>query len=84
MLWAVCACIQGMSNNERSERLIRAFQAFDADKSGKVRTEAMAVLLASIGTPLTATEVKEFVADADEEGWIDYRRFVTTVMFGTN
>lgn len=71
------------SQMERAERVIRAFSAFDGEKTGKVRTEAMQHLLQSIGTPLTPNEAKEFVTDADEGGWIDYRRFVLTVMFAS-
>lgn len=66
---------------DRPERLIRAFQAFDGDHSGRVSTQAMSIILTSIGKPLTQEEMKELAADADEGGYIDYRRFVNTVVF---
>ena len=66
---------------DRPDRLIRAFQAFDGDNSGRVNTEAMSIILTSIGKPLSKQEMSELVADADEDGTIDYRRFVNTVVF---
>ncbi len=71
-----------VSVSERQEKLIRAFQAFDTEKTGRVKSDAMGVLLGSIGqSKLTPSEVKEFISDADDGGYIDYRRFVLTVMF---
>jgi Ca2+-binding EF-hand superfamily protein len=67
---------------DRPERLIRAFQAFDGERNGRVSTQAMVVVLSTLGNKLTPDEIKEFVADADENGQIDYRRFVNTVVFG--
>ncbi len=67
---------------DRPERLIRAFQQFDGEKSGRVNTQAMRTILTSLGNVLSKEEIEEFVADADEGGWIDYRRFVNTVIFG--
>ena len=68
---------------DRPDRLIRAFQAFDGDRNGRVSTEAMCTILGTLGSnPLTAEEIKEFVADGDEEGTIDYRKFVNKVIFG--
>ena len=69
---------------DRPERLIRAFQAFDGDHSGRVNTEAMAIILTTIGKPLTAQEMSELVSDADENGFIDYRRFVNSVVFASD
>lgn len=68
---------------DRPENLIRAFQSFDADKSGKVSTEAMRTILTTMGNVLTPEEVSEFVADADQDGWIDYRAFVHGVIFSS-
>ena len=67
---------------DRPERLIRAFQAFDGDNSGRVSTEAMAVILTTIGKPLSKQEMAELVSDADENGFIEYRRFVNQIVFG--
>ena len=67
---------------DRPEKLIEAFEAFDNDKSGRVSTDAMVVVLTSLGDPFTAEELREFVADADEDGTIDYRKFVNNVIFG--
>lgn len=67
---------------DRAELLIRAFQSFDADKSGKVRSDAMIALLTTMGNPLTHEEISEFIADADQDGWINYRDFVHNVIFG--
>jgi Ca2+-binding EF-hand superfamily protein len=68
---------------DRPERLIKAFESFDADGSGKVSTDAMKAILTTMGNVFNKEELNEFVADADENGWIDYRRFVTTVIFGS-
>lgn len=68
---------------DRPERLIRAFGNFDGDKSGRVNTEAMVTILTTLGSPLSEEEVKEFIADADEDGWIDYKKFVNTIVFGS-
>jgi Ca2+-binding EF-hand superfamily protein len=68
---------------DRPERLIQAFEAFDADNSGRVPTQAMVAVLTSLGNPLTADEIKEFVTDGDDNGFIDYRKFVNSVVFGS-
>ena len=67
---------------DRPERLIKAFQTFDGNDSGRVNTEAMRVLLTTLGNPLNKEEISEFLADADEDGTVDYRKFVNTVIFG--
>ena len=67
---------------DRPERLINAFKTFDANDTGRVSTEAMKVLLTTLGNPLSQEEISEFLADADEDGTVDYRRFVNTVVFG--
>lgn len=68
---------------DRPDRLIRAFSAFDGDRNGRVSTEAMVTILTTLGPhPFTAEEIKEFIADGDEDGTIDYRKFVNKVIFG--
>lgn len=67
---------------DRPERLIRAFQTFDADDTGRISTDAMKALLTTMGDPLNKEEIAEFLADADEDGTVDYRKFVNTVVFG--
>jgi Ca2+-binding EF-hand superfamily protein len=67
---------------DRPERLIQAFKQFDANNTGRVSTDAMKILLTSMGNPFSKEEINEFVADADENGTIDYRRFVNSVIFG--
>ena len=68
---------------DRPDRLIRAFQAFDGERNGRVSTAAMVTILGTLGAhPLTDEELKEFVADGDEDGTIDYRKFVNKVIFG--
>jgi Ca2+-binding EF-hand superfamily protein len=68
---------------DRPERLIRAFQAFDGERNGRVSTQAMITVLSMLGNKLTPDEIKEFIADADDNGTIDYRRYVNTVIFGS-
>ena len=69
---------------DRPNKLISAFQKFDSGNTGRVRTDALKVILTSMGPePLNQEEIGEFMADADEEGWVDYRKFVNSVIFGT-
>lgn len=68
----------------RIDRLISAFQVFDDAKSGKVPTAFMVSVLSQFGTPFTKEEVDEFKNDADENGFVDYTKFVQQVIFAPN
>ena len=71
-----------MEENERRQRLLSAFQLFDPSGSGKVPTDSLLLILQSCGKPLTDEERKEFVADADDGGHVNYNNFVKNVVFG--
>ena len=68
--------------SERAEKMIAAFQLFDPERTGYVSTDAMTLLLSTLGKPLTAEETKEFITDCDDAGKIHYRKFVESVVFG--
>ena len=70
-----------MSGTPREQALIAAFRAFDVDGSGKVPTAALVAILKGIGNKLTAEEVKEFTADADQDGFVEYEPYVKSVIF---
>lgn len=69
-----------MSETTRVDRLISAFQVFDDCKSGKVPTACMVSVLSQFGTPFSKEEAEEFRNDADENGFIDYTKFVQQVI----
>jgi Ca2+-binding EF-hand superfamily protein len=66
---------------DRIDRLISAFQVFDDAKSGKVPTAFMVSVLSQFGTPFSKEEAEEFKSDADENGFVDYTKFVQQVIF---
>ncbi len=70
-----------MSGTEREEKLINAFRAFDSEGTGKVPTTALATILRGIGNKFNDFELKEFLADADQDGFIEYESYVKNVIF---
>lgn len=70
-----------MSGTPREEALLAAFRAFDSEGTGKVPTQALVTILKGIGNKLTESEAKEFVADADQDGFVEYESYVKNVIF---
>lgn len=65
----------------RRDAMIAAFRVFDVDGSGKIPTEAMVTILKGIGKAFNSEEAKEFLADADEGGFIEYEAYCKNVIF---
>ncbi len=70
-----------MAGSAREAQLIAAFRAFDSEGTGKIPTQALVTILRGVGNALTADEVKEFVADADQDGFVEYEHYVKNVIF---
>lgn len=70
-----------MSGTAREENLIAAFRAFDSEGTGKVPTVALATILKGIGNCFRDDELKEFLADADQDGFVEYESYVRNVIF---
>jgi Ca2+-binding EF-hand superfamily protein len=70
-----------MSGTVREQNLIAAFRAFDSEGTGKIPTQALVTILKGIGNALRPDEVKEFIADADQNGFVEYESYVKNVIF---
>jgi Ca2+-binding EF-hand superfamily protein len=70
-----------MSGTPKEANLLAAFRAFDADGSGKIPTQALVTILKGIGNKFTEAECKEFIADADQDGFVEYESYVKNVIF---
>lgn len=70
-----------MSGTARELTLLNAFRAFDSEGTGKIPTIALLEILRGCGNKLTADECKEFLADADQDGFVEYEHYVKNVIF---
>ena len=65
--------------NENDENIIlKAFQHFDVDNSGKINVEEIKHVLTFLGDIMTEDEVNKFFksVDIDKNGYLDYREFI--------
>ena len=65
--------------NENDENMIlKAFQHFDVDNSGKINVEEIKHVLTFLGDIMSEEEVNKFFksVEIDKNGYLDYREFV--------
>ena len=65
--------------DENDENIIlKAFQHFDVDNSGKINVEEIKHVLTFLGDIMTEDEVNKFFksVDIDKNGYLDYREFI--------
>ena len=65
--------------NENDENMIlKAFQHFDVDNSGKINVEEIKHVLTFLGDIMSEDEVNKFFksVEIDKNGYLDYREFV--------
>ena len=65
--------------NENDENIIlKAFQHFDVDNSGKINVEEIKHVLTFLGDIMSEDEVNKFFksVEIDKNGYLDYREFV--------
>ena len=65
--------------NENDEDIIlKAFQHFDVDNSGKINVEEIKHVLTFLGDIMSEEEVNKFFksVEIDKNGYLDYREFV--------
>ena len=65
--------------DENDENIIlKAFQHFDVDNSGKINVEEIKHVLTFLGDIMTEEEVNKFFksVDIDKNGYLDYREFI--------
>lgn len=70
------------SYGDRPAKLIAAFRALDSKKSGRIPTPLVIKVLTSFDDRLTDEEKTEFLAEADDNGFVVYEKFVNDVIFG--
>ena len=58
--------------------ILKAFQHFDVDNSGKINVDEIKHVLTFLGDIMTEDEVNKFFksVDIDKNGYLDYREFV--------
>ena len=63
-------------------QLVAAFEVFDEDKTGTIKTKDLRHMMISLGSELTAGEIDEMCleADIDGTGEIKYRDFIDVIM----
>ena len=65
--------------NENDENMIlKAFQHFDVDNSGKINVEEIKHVLTFLGDIMSEDEVNKFFksVEIDKNGYLDYREFI--------
>ena len=65
--------------NENDESIIlKAFQHFDVDNSGKINVEEIKHVLTFLGDIMSEEEVNKFFksVEIDKNGYLDYREFI--------
>ena len=65
--------------NENDENIIlKAFQHFDVDNSGKINVEEIKHVLTFLGDIMSEEEVNKFFksVEIDKNGYLDYREFI--------
>ena len=65
--------------NENDENMIlKAFQHFDVDNSGKINVEEIKHVLTFLGDIMSEEEVNKFFksVEIDKNGYLDYREFI--------
>ncbi len=65
--------------NEKDENIIlKAFQHFDSDNSGKINVEEIKHVLTFLGDIMSEEEVNKFfkTVEIDKNGYLDYREFI--------
>ena len=65
--------------NENDENIIlKAFQHFDVDNSGKINVEEIKHVLTFLGDIMSEVEVNNFFksVEIDKNGYLDYREFI--------
>ena len=65
--------------NENDEDIIlKAFQHFDVDNSGKINVEEIKHVLTFLGDIMSEEEVNKFFksVEIDKNGYLDYREFI--------
>ena len=57
--------------------LIKAFEVFDKNKTGKIKTEELKFIMNKLGTKLSKEEINNFIKEADpkNEGTFEYKNF---------
>ena len=55
-------------SKEQKEELKEAFEVFDADGDGHINAEELKIVLEAAGRKMTEDEVKEKIAEVDEDG----------------
>ena len=58
--------------------ILKAFQHFDVDNSGKINVDEIKHVLTFLGDIMTEDEVNKFFksVDIDKNGYLDYREFI--------
>eukprot|EP01105_Mastigella_eilhardi_P006211 TRINITY_DN17815_c0_g1_i1.p1 TRINITY_DN17815_c0_g1~~TRINITY_DN17815_c0_g1_i1.p1 ORF type:complete len:160 (+),score=63.89 TRINITY_DN17815_c0_g1_i1:71-550(+) len=69
-----------MHQTSTEERLTKAFEVFDPQKTGFIATKELSEVLTTLGNPLTAKELSELIAVAENsQGQVKYSLFVNTL-----
>ena len=69
-----------MGKTSSEEKLLSAFQAFDEDKKLFIPTDVLKTALTTLGNPLTAKEMHEFLAIAETvPGEVRYQQFINAL-----
>jgi len=57
--------------------LIKAFEVFDKNKTGKIKSEELKFMMNKLGTKLSKEEIDNFIKEADpkNEGTFEYKNF---------
>lgn len=67
-----------VDNSDPEKDLLEAFRVFDRDGNGYISESELRQVMASLGEPLTNSEIDEMIleADIDGDGQINYEEFV--------
>ena len=72
-----------MKNNpdsQQEEEVINAFRVFDKEGNGLIQTDELKHIMMTIGDKMTEAETMIHEADIDDDGVINYEKFVRMMM----
>ena len=64
----VCCCVSCQANRDSKEEIMKVFELFDEDRSGKITFRNLRHVATELGEDIPDDELREMIAEADRDG----------------